>query len=307
MEPSLNLEGVIVPLVTPFSMNGNLDADGLIDQLTWLTGRGLTAVVALGSTGEAPFLDRGERREVINAAAENREEGTLLLAGIGVESTRLTIGLALDAAEAGADAVLVVNPSFYRSAMTPRVLLDHYTAVADASPLPVVLYTIPQNTGLALSHDLVEELSLHPDIIGLKESGGDLRDLQLHLQRTPPEFSIITGASAIVGYAAAAGADAAILAMANVVPELCVELFRAGREGALEEMKDMQARLSYLTRSIQGRFGIAGLKAAAELLGGTGGLTRAPLKPVTDEERSMIRAALVEGGVDIPAAGKLTG
>ncbi len=302
MEPSLNLEGVIVPLVTPFSLDGSLDTDGFTDQLTWLAGRGLTGVVALGSTGEAPYLERGERREIIAAAADNREEGILLLAGIGVESTHLTIGLASEAAEAGADALLVVNPSFYRSAMTPRVLLDHYTAVADSSPLPVVLYTIPQNTGLALSHDLVEELSLHPNIIGLKESGGDLRDLQLHLQRTPPEFSIITGAATIAGHAAAAGASGAILAMANVVPELCVELFNAGRDGALEEMKEMQARLSFLTRSIQGRFGIAGMKAAAELLGGKGGLPRAPLKPVTDEERSAIRVALIEGGVEIPAA-----
>lgn len=292
MESSLNLEGVIVPLVTPFSMDGSLDTGGLTRQLTWLAGKGLTGVVALGSTGEAPFLERGERREVIAAVAGHREKGSLLLAGIGVESTRLTIGLASDAAEAGADAVLVVNPSFYRSAMTHRVLFDHYTAVADSSPLPVVLYTIPQNTGLALNHDLVEELSSHPNIIGLKESGGDLRDLQLHLQRTPPEFSIITGAATIAGHAAAAGASAAILAMANVVPELCVEVFAAGRNGALEEMKDLQARLSFLTRSIQGRFGIAGIKAAAELLGGTGGLPRAPLKPVSDEERAAISAAL---------------
>ena len=302
MEPSLNLEGVIVPLVTPFSMDGNLDVDGFVDQLTWLSGRGLTGVVALGSTGEAPFLERGERREIITAAADNREEGTLLLAGTGVESTRHTIGLASDAAEAGADALLVVNPSFYRSAMTPGVLLDHYTAVADSSPLPVVLYTIPQNTGLALSHDLVEELSRHPNIVGLKESGGDLRDLLLHLERTPPGFSVITGAATIAGHAAAAGASAAILAMANVVPELCVELFGAGRDGALDEMNDLQARLSFLTRSVQGRFGIAGMKVAVELLGGMGGLPRAPLKPVTDEERSTIHAALVEGGVEIPAA-----
>ncbi|MFC1500767.1 dihydrodipicolinate synthase family protein, partial [Candidatus Zixiibacteriota bacterium] len=119
----------------------------------------------------------------------------------------------------------------------------------------------------------------------------------------PPEFSIITGAATIAGHAAAAGASAAILAMANVVPDLCVELFAAGRDGALEEMKDAQARLSFLTRSIQGRFGIPGMKAAAELLGGRGGFPRAPLKPVTADEKSLIRAALVEGGVDITVAG----
>ncbi|MFC1500177.1 dihydrodipicolinate synthase family protein, partial [Candidatus Zixiibacteriota bacterium] len=117
MEPFLNLEGVIVPLVTPFSMDGTIDTGGLTRQIGWLSGRGLTGVVALGSTGEAPYLERDERREVIASAAGSREKGTLLLAGVGAESTRLTIQLASDAAEAGADALLVVNPSFYRSAM----------------------------------------------------------------------------------------------------------------------------------------------------------------------------------------------
>ncbi|MFC1530329.1 dihydrodipicolinate synthase family protein [Gemmatimonadota bacterium] len=300
MASSLSPEGVIVPLVTPFSMDGSLDEAGLIDQLTWLSGRGLTGVVALGSTGEAPLLEPPERRRVIATAAANREPDTMLIAGAGVESTRLTIRLAEEAAEAGADAVLVVNPSFYRSAMSPGTLYDHYCAVAGASPLPVILYSIPQNTGLALGPDLVEELSAHPGIIGLKESGGDLRDLQLHLQRTPPGFSIITGAATIAGPAAASGASAAILAMANVVPELCVEVFAAGREGEVEEMRDLQARLSFLTRSIQGGYGISGVKAAVELLGGTGGELRAPLKPVDDDGRTAILAALREAGLELP-------
>jgi len=282
-------------------MGGSLDEAGLVEQLTWLSGRGLAGVVALGSTGEAPLLEPAERRRVIATAAANREPDTVLIAGIGVESTLLTIRLAEEAAEAGADSVLVVNPGFYRSAMTSPVLLEHYRAIAGASPLPVILYSIPQNTGLALGHDLVEELAEHPNIIGLKESGGDLRDLQLHLQRTPPEFSIITGAATIAGPAAISGASAAILAMANVVPELCVDVFTAGREGAVVEMRDLQARLSFLTGSIQGRYGIAGMKAAAELLGGTGGALRAPLTAIDDDGRTAILAALEEAGIELPA------
>ncbi len=281
-------------------MDGSLDEAGLVEQLTWLTGRGLTGVVALGSTGEAPFLEPPERRQVIATAAANREPETVLRAGVGAESTRLTIRLAEEAATAGADAVLVVNPSFYRSAMTPRTLFDHYSAVAGASPLPVILYSIPQNTGLALGPDLVEELAAHPGIIGLKESGGDLRDLQIHMHRTPPEFSIITGAATIAGPAAMSGACAAILAMANVVPALCVDVFTAGREGEVAEMRDLQARLSFLTRSIQGGYGIAGIKAAVELLGGTGGEPRAPLASVDDEGRNAILAALREAGIELP-------
>jgi 4-hydroxy-2-oxoglutarate aldolase len=282
-------------------MDGSLDEAGFVEQMSWLAGRGLTGVVVLGSTGEAPFMEPPERRRIIATAAANREPGTFVIAGIGVESTRLTIRLADDAAAAGADAVLVVNPGYYRSAMTPRALFDHYTAVAGASPLPVILYSIPQNTGLALEPDLVAELSAHPGIIGLKDSGGDLRDLQLHLQRTPPEFSIITGAATIAGPAAMAGASAAILAMANVVPELCVDVFAAGLEGEMEVMRDLQAQLGFLTRSIQGRYGIAGMKAAVDLLGGTGGEPRAPLTPVGDEDRAAILASLREGGIEIPS------
>ena len=157
------------------------------------------------------------------------------------------------------------------------------------------------DTYQSLGPDLVEELAVHPGIIGLKESGGDLRDLQIHLQRTPPEFSIITGAATIAGSAAMSGACAAILAMANVVPELCVDVFTAGREGEVAEMRDLQARLSFLTRSIQGGYGIAGIKAAVELLGGTGGEPRAPLVPVDDEGRNTILAALREAGIELPA------
>jgi 4-hydroxy-2-oxoglutarate aldolase len=186
--------------------------------------------------------------------------------------------------------------------MTPSALRDHYLAVADASPLPVILYSIPQNTGVVLDHDLVEELAAHPGIIGLKDSAGDIRDLQFHLQRTPPGFHVITGAAVIAGFAAAAGADGAILAMANLVPELCVAVFEAGAAGRLEEMRDLQARLSHLTRAIQGRSGIAGLKAAADLLGGVGGPVRPPLQPVTEEERAAIAAALSEAGLDLPGS-----
>lgn len=284
-------------MVTPFSLDGSLDVEGLRQQLGWLSGRGMSGFVALGSTGEAPLLSREERRRVIESVVSSREEGGVVIAGVGVESTGHTIELARDAAEAGADAALVVNPSYYRSSMTEGVLRRHYLAVADSSPIPLVLYSIPQNTGISLSHSLVEDLSAHANIIGLKESGGDMRDLQALLGRTPPEFSVITGAAALTGYAAAAGAAAAILAMANVVPALCVELFEAGADGDMESVRGLQPELNFLTRAIQGRFGIPGLKAAAEMAGGHGGAPRAPLLPLTEDERSAVAAAMEEAGL----------
>lgn len=297
MEAPLSLQGVIVPVVTPFSLEGGLDLEGLEVQMEWLSGRGLTGVVALGSTGEAPLVSREERRSIVARVASLREEGVLLVAGVGAESSALTIDLALEAAEAGAEALLVINPSYYRSQMTHRVLFDHYSDLADKSPLPVILYSIPQNTGLPLSHTLVEELAAHPNIAGLKDSGGDMRDLHLFLERTPPDFNVITGSALLTGPAAAAGASAAILAMANVVPDLCVELFDAGCTGEIDTVRRLQSELNFLTRAIQGRFGIPGMKAAADLLGGHGGFPRKPMQPLNDEDRTSVAAALEEAGM----------
>ena len=297
MEAPLNFEGVIVPVVTPFSLDGAIDEEGLVAQLGWLSGRNLAGIVALGSTGEAVLLSREERRKVIELCASHREEGAVLLAGTGAESTAGSIELALDAARIGADALLVITPFYYKAQMTARALCDHFRAVADNSPVPVFLYNMPPNTGLDLPPEAVEELSAHTNIIGLKDSSGDLRNLFLYLERTPPGFNVLTGSSMILGVSVQAGAAGAILAMGNVAPDLCVELFEAAGEGDLEGVLRLQPQLGYLTRAIQGAFGIPGIKAAADELGGRGGAPRPPLQPLSDEERAAVAAALREGGL----------
>lgn len=297
MEVPLSFEGVIVPVVTPFSLEGALDPEGLEAQLGWLSGKGLAGIVALGSTGEAVLVSREERRLVIEICASLKEEGTVLVAGTGAESTADSIALARDAAELGADALLVVTPSYYRAQMTSRALCDHYVAVADDSPVPLLLYNMPESTGIHLPSEAAEELSAHPNIAGLKDSSGDLRSLHLFLGCTPPDFRVLTGSTLILGASAGAGAVGAILAMGNVAPELCVELFEAGRTGDMDRVLGLQPQLGFLTRAIQGAYGIPGIKAAVDLLGGRGGAVRSPLQPLTDEDRAAVAAALEEGGL----------
>ncbi|MCK4772290.1 MAG: dihydrodipicolinate synthase family protein, partial [Candidatus Latescibacteria bacterium] len=162
---------------------------------------------------------------------------------------------------------------------------------------PLLLYNMPESTGIHFPSEAAEELSAHPNIVGLKDSSGDLRSLHLFLGCTPPDFSVLTGSTLILGASAGAGAVGAILAMGNVAPELCVELFEAGRTGDMDRVLGLQPQLGFLTRAIQGAYGIPGIKAAVDLLGGRGGAVRSPLQPLTDEDRAEVAAALEEGGV----------
>ena len=295
METPLNFEGVIVPVVTPFSLDGTIDSDGLEVQLEWLSGKGVAGVAALGSTGEAVLLEREERVRVIEVCAANREKDSIFLVGSGAESTAATLTFARDAAQLGADAIMVLTPSYYKAQMTSQALCDHFRIVADNSDIPVVLYNMPPSTGINLSAEAAEELSTHPNIIGLKDSSGDLRNLQQYLERTPPEFSVLVGSALILGASVVAGAVGGIIAMANAIPELCVELFEAARAGDMDDMMELQPRLGFLTRAVQGRFGIAGIKAAADLLGGHGGPPRPPLPQLSEEDEKAIDAVLREG------------
>lgn len=284
-------------MVTPFSLEGDLDLGGLESQITWLSGRGLAGILVAGSTGEAPLLDREERRLMVEKAAAVREQGMVLMVGTGAQSTREAVVLTEDASRAGVDAVLVFNPFYFKGAMTVDAHVAHFEAVADTSLVPVLLYNVPMFTGLAIPPAAVERLAQHENIVGMKDSSGDLRTLQTFLERTPPEFQVLNGSALIAGMSAAAGATGVILAMANVVPDLCVELFDAGAADDMERVRDLQTTLNFLTREIQGAYGIPAIKAAAELLGGFGGYPRSPMRPVTDEVREEIGSALAEAGI----------
>ncbi len=258
---------------------------------------GVGGYVALGSTGERVHLDERERELLVDAAREAVPSELAFVVGVGEQGTRATIQEARRAAGAGADAVLVLTPHFYRGAMTADALTEHFQAVADASPAPVLLYNIPQNTGVTLAPETIARLALHQNIAGVKDSSGDVLALTETLSLTRDvrdDFVVMTGHGGALYAALCAGVRGAILAVGCVAPQLCVAVWEAVEAGEYERARAMQARLAPLARAVTTRYGIGGLKAALDLLGYAGGAVRAPLRAPSEEARREIARLLEE-------------
>ncbi len=226
--------GIYTPIVTPFNSSGEIDERGMVANVDRYLASPLTGIVVLGSNGEAAQLDDDEADRAIAVVRARVPRDRPLLVGTGRESTRATIAASQRAASIGADAVMARTPSFYKPQMTSEAFIRHYTAVADASPVPVLLYNVTMYTGVNLLPDAVEKLSEHPNIVGLKDSGNDMLQIGDYLTRAKPGFTVLAGAAPTLFTSAALGVHGAVLALAGIVPELCVELFehvRAGRVG----------------------------------------------------------------------------
>lgn len=295
----VDLSGVLIPAATPFS-----DATGELDLLAlranvrrWLEDP-VRGIVIGGSTGEAVFLEREERRLALEAARGAIPSDRLLVAGTGAESTRGTIRLTAEAAEAGADGVLVQPPAFYRGAMTPGVLRDHYAAVADAAHVPVILYQVPPRFGtVELVTGLVTELSEHPNVVGIKDSRGDLSLLAELVTHTRHDFQVLSGNGAGLYAALEVGAAGGILGVANLVPGDASALHAAFVAGRAAEAGRLQERVGPLHKEIVGGWGVPGVKHALDLLGYRGGPPRLPLRPLEERGREQVHAALEAAGL----------
>ncbi len=247
----------------------------------------------LGSTGEAVLLDEDESDRAVAAAREAWPAGRPFLVGTGRESTPATIQATRRAAALGADAVLVRTPGFYKAQMNTDVFIRHYTAVADASPVPVLLYNFTAVTGVNLPPAAVSKLSAHPNIVGVKESGGDVAQITEFVRGTPEGFNVLAGSSTSFYAAMAVGATGGILALSCVLPDACVRLYELARAGKHDEAQAMQHRLFGVAKLVGSMHGIAGLKAALKLVGCDVGNPRSPLAPVSDATVAVLREALV--------------
>jgi 4-hydroxy-2-oxoglutarate aldolase len=289
--------GIYTPVVTPFNANGDLDERALGSNIDRYIASPLTGIVVLGSNGEAAQLEEDEADRAISVARSRVPAGRPLLVGTGRESTRATIAACKRAASRGADAVMARTPSFYKPQMTSDAFIRHYTEVADASPVPVLLYNVTMYTGVNLLPDAVEKLSEHPNIVGLKDSGNDMLQIADYLSRAKPHFTVLAGAAPTLFTSAALGVHGAVLALAGLVPELCVQLFDHVKAGRVEDARALQRRLMPVARSIGPIHGVPGLKAALDLVGLSGGIPRPPLRPVTPAVVDTLRAQLSALGV----------
>ena len=284
--------GIYTPIVTPFGADGELDARGLASNVDHYLATKLTGLVVLGSNGEAAQLDDEEADGVIGIVRERVPRDRPMLVGTGRESTRATIAACKRAAAIGADAVMARTPAFYKPQMTSENFIKHYTEVADASPVPVLLYNVTMYTGVNLLPDAVEKLSEHPNIVGLKDSGNDMLQIGDYLARSKPGFTVLAGAAPTLFTSAVLGVHGAVLALAGLVPDLCVQLFEHVRTGRVEEGRALQRRLMPLARAIGPVHGVPGLKAALNLLGLAGGTPRPPLRPVAPAAVESLRSLL---------------
>ncbi len=290
-------EGIYAPIPTPFDRRGEIAWERLKENLDRWAATPLAGLVVLGTNGEFVYLDSREKERMVEFVRANFPADRKVIAGTGAESTRQTIQATRRAAELGADAVLVLNPHYYKAQMTPRALEHHYRQVADASPVPVMLYNMPRNTGLNLPPELICALSTHPNIVGIKDSSGNLVQIAQVCANAAEGFAVFAGSGSFLLAALAVGCVGGTLAVANIMARECVELMQAYRLGRLEEARRLQYRILPVNAAVTTRWGVPGLKAAMDMLGYYGGPPRAPLLPLEEGERSQLGEILRAAGL----------
>ena len=277
---------------TPFTADESVDPSALAGNIRILLRSPLRGVVVLGSNGEAPLVNDDDSARLIEAAREAVPRERVLIAGTGRESTRETIRFTKRAAEAGADAVLVRTPAFFKALLTAAAFTRHYTEVAEQSPVPVLLYNYSALTGVTLHPEAVAQLASHPNIIGMKESGTDEALIRAYGAHASNEFQLLAGTVTALHASVAAGATGAILASAVVLPDRSIELFELLKAGEIERARELQSRIIAVNKYVTSTYGIAGLKIAQDLVGQRGGLPRLPSLPAPAQARGEIAAAL---------------
>ncbi len=287
-----HLKGIIPALTTPFESHGAVALGHLRKNVQTYNKTGLSGYLAVGSTGESVLLDRAEFERVLSTVREAAGSDHILIAGTGVETTAETISRTEFAAKAGYHYALVAPPCYYKPAMSFQVLVEHYRRVADASRIPVLLYSVPQYTGVAIEVDVAARLSEHPNITGMKDSSGNVDRVGAILAAVPDAFELMTGASTTVYASMTVGARGAILALADFLPELCVALYDAIVAGDALKSLEIQRRLIPPTQRIVGAMGISGVKYAMDLRGYYGGPVRGPLLPVSEAHKKEVETLM---------------
>ena len=284
----MDYSGVFAALTTPFAADDSVAIAALKQNIQRYHATGLAGYAVQGSTGESVLLSRAEWDSVLVAAKEAASPQKRLLAGTGVESTAETISRSKRAAELGYHAALVKTPYYYKPMYKPDVFIAHYRRVADASPIPVLLYSVPQFTGISLEAPEVAVLAEHPNIIGIKESSGHVQRVGEMVAATPASFEVLTGGAGVLLPSLTVGAKGAILALASALPEKCAELYEVTRRGQLEVAWELQKNLLRASKLIVSEFGIAGVKFVMDQRGYRGGMPRSPLLPLSDASKRRV-------------------
>lgn len=294
------IKGIFAPIPTPF-VDDEVAYEKLEENLGKWGKTGLAGAVVMGSNGEAPYLDDDERVGLVAFTRKHLPKDKLVIAGTGLESTRATLRLTARAADAGADYALIITPNYFKANMKEPALEKYYNEVADNSPIPVLIYNMPGNTGVNLSSGLVVRLSANPNIAGVKDSSGNIVQISEIIKGAPQSFSVFAGSASFLLPAIVVGARGGTLATANVLPDLCVKILDLANAGKIEEARQVQLSVLEFNALVTSKYGVAGLKAALDMIGFFGGEPRKPMLPATENEKAEIRKALQKLGVPVVA------
>jgi 4-hydroxy-2-oxoglutarate aldolase len=289
-----SIRGVLPPITTPFDSKGNIDEGALRANLARWLETGLHGFVVLGSNGEYALLSQEEKIRVLEIARERIPSDRLLIAGTGADSTREAIELTKRAAQIGADAALIVTPHYYRGQMNAAAWTHHYRALADASPIPILIYNVPAYTTVEIDAGTVIELARHENIKGIKDRSANFGKMGEIIRFAPPDFAVLVGTGAAIFPALSIGAKGVVPALGNIAPRECVAIYDAFHAGELDKARNLQLRMIRPNSAVTAKWGVPGLKAAMDELGYYGGPPRAPLMPLGENERVKLREILRE-------------
>jgi len=284
----LKLNGIFPPLPTSFNKNEDLALDKMKENILNLSQYNLTGFLILGSNGELINLTEDEKHQVYEATREAIPTDKIMLAGTGGQSTRETIRNTQAAAHAGADAALVLNPSYYLGLMTKDALAAHYWDVAEASAIPVIIYNMPANSGLDMDAETIVKISEHKNIIGMKDSGGNIVKMGDISRMVKSDFQILAGSAGFLLPAFTVGAIGGIVALANIAAEKCISVHTDFFSGNIAKAQATQLELIPINTAITSKWGVPALKAAMDYMGLYGGLARKPIQPVKEDIKQQL-------------------
>ena len=290
------LKGIYPPLTTPF-VDDEVAFDKLIENLLKYEAKMLAGYVLFGSNGESVFLTREEKLQLVKITREHTDR--IILAGTGLDSIKETISLTNEVAEKGASYALIITPSFFKTEMKHKAFLNYYTKVADSVMIPVIVYNVPKFTNVNIETETIIELSNHPNIIAVKESTENSSRISEISSNVNSNFKVIVGTASVLYAGLLSGAIGGILALANIAPDQCIQIFNLIRENNLEKALEIQNKMIPVNRAVTSKYGVAGLKAAMDLLGYYGGNPRLPLEPLSEAQlielkMILIKASLIE-------------
>lgn len=287
------LKGIFPPITTPF-VNDEIAFDKLAENISKWNRTKLAGYVVMGSNGESAFLTREEKLKLIENVKKNASKDKILIAGTGSDSIKETISLTNDAAEKGADYALILTPSFFKGKMDSNSYIKYFTEVADRIEIPLIIYNVPKFTGVNIEAAPVSILARHKNIIGLKNSSENVAHLSEIINVSTDDFVTLVGTASVLFTGLCAGAAGGVLALANIAPDECIMVYNLFNEAKLKEARKLQAKLIPVNKAVTGKYGVAGLKAAMDMLGYFGGAPRAPLNKLNNNELEDLKTILSE-------------